>query len=55
MTRIRQMIDILESLKRMPKAAAKAMVEMACDLYGKDYVTNVMWDFGYTKYLKWAR
>lgn len=55
MTKIRQVIDILESLKHMSKASAKAMVEMACDIYGKDFVMNVMSDFGYSKYLKWTR
>ena len=55
MTRIGQMIDILRSLKYMSKASAKAMVEMSCDIFGKDFVVNVMSDFGFTKYLKWAR
>lgn len=55
MTKIGQMIAILESLKGMSKASAKAMVEMSCDIFGKDFVINVMWDFGYTKYLKYVR
>lgn len=55
MTRIGQMIDILRSLKYMSKEAAKAMVEMSCNIFGTDFVRDVMSDFGYAKYLKWAR
>lgn len=52
---IGQMIEILDSCKEMPEAPAKAMIEMACDIFGKNFVLNVMRDFGFSQFYEYAR
>lgn len=55
MIQIGQMLEILESCKEMSKAAAKAMIEMACDIFGKNFVLNMMREFGFSQFYEYAR
>ena len=54
-TKIGQTIEILESCRQMPKAAAKGMIAIACDIFGKDFMLNVMSDFGFPQFCKLVR